>query len=368
MRNTLFITNGSTNHKILELCASFSNKLIILGNKKYDKAFDYELVQIGEYKEKMKVYYARSSLNLFKKARQLVKKENINLVVSHCPISSNAAAYTKLFKKNKTVFIMCQDFIEYNKESKQSIVQKNLKTAMLHIMLRLGCMLNEVVALSSHVKKKAEEYGAKNVKVIPVYGVNTRDFKNKKTNLRKKYKLENKNVILTASRLSPEKGVDYMIKAMVNIKEKIPNAILVVTAKGPYKQALEDLVKKLNLEDCIIFTGELPRKMMSDYYNMCDIFVMPSLREGLGFSAAEAMACIKPVVASNVGGIKDTVIHEKTGLMVEPRDVEGLSNAVMRVLEDGKLAKKLGDEGRKHIIQNFEEEFVNKKFTEFVNS
>lgn len=124
MKNTLFITNGSTNHKVLELCASFSDKLIILGNRKYEQQFKDELVQISKHREKMKIYYARSSLNLFGKARQLVNKEGINLVVSHCPISSNVAVYAKMFKKNKTIFIMCQDFIEYNEESVQNILSK----------------------------------------------------------------------------------------------------------------------------------------------------------------------------------------------------------------------------------------------------
>ncbi len=367
MRNTLFITNGSTNHRILELCASFSDKLVILGNKKYESEFLYELKQISKYKDRMRICYATSSLNIFRKSRQLVKRESINLVISHCPISSATAVYTKLFKKNKAVFIMCQDFIEYNKESIQNSLSKGLKTLMLHILLSISCRLTEVVALSNHVKRSAEHHGARNIKVIPIYGVNTQVFKKKRTDLRKKYKLENKKVIFTASRLSPEKGLDCLIKAMPSIKDKVPNVVLVIAAKGPYKDVLENLVKKLDLQDCVIFTGELTRNELPSYHNMADVFVMPSFKEGLGFNALEAMACLKPVVASNVGGIKDTVIDNKTGLMVEPRDVKGLAAAIIRLLKDKKFAESLAETGRKHVIQNFEESLVTRKFTEFVN-
>ncbi|MFH1332018.1 MAG: glycosyltransferase family 4 protein [archaeon] len=368
MRNTLFITNGSTNHKILELCASFSDKLIILRNKKYEFEFGFELRQISKHKEKMRIYYAKSSLNLFKRARQIVKKENINLIITHCPISSNAGVYTKMFKKNRVIFIMCQDFIEYNKETIQNPLSKTAKTLMLHLLLRIACRQTDVVALSNYVKNKAEHYGAKNVNVIPVYGVDTKEFTKKKTNLRKKYKLENKKVILTASRLSPEKGVDCTIRAMKEIIEKIPQATLVITAKGNYRPELEKLANKLKLNNHVVFTGEIPRKNMPEYYSMADVFVMPSFKEGLGFSAAEAMACETPVVASNVGGISDTVIHNKTGIMVEPRKERAIAEAIIKLLEDKKLAKKLAENGRKHVMQNFEEHLVNKKFSEFVNN
>ncbi len=367
MRNTLFITNGSTNHRILELCASFSDRLIILGNKKYESEFLYELKQVSKYKNKMRICYANSSLNLFRKSRQLVKSGHINLIVSHCPISSAAALYAKLFKKNKAVFIMCQDFIEYNKESVQNFLSKGLKTFMLHILLSISCRFTKVVALSNHVRKSAERHGAKNVKVIPIYGVNTQVFKKKKTDLRKKYKLENKKVIFTASRLSPEKGLDCLIKALPLIKNKVPNVFLVIAAKGPYKNVLENLVNKLNLQNYVFFTGELPRNELPSYHNMADVFVMPSFKEGLGFNALEAMACLKPVVASNVGGIKDTVIDNKTGLMVKPRDVKGLADAIIRLLKDKKFAESLAENGRKHVTQNFEESLVTRKFTELIN-
>lgn len=367
--NVLFITNGSTNHKILELCASFSDKLIILGNKKYEFEFGYELKQISKHKDRMKIYYAKSSLGLFRMSRLLVKKENIDLIVSHCPISTSAAVYTKIFKNNKIIFIMCQDFIEYNEESIQNPVSKYFKTLVLHLLLRISCRFSKVVALSNHISDRAKHYGAADVKIIPVYGVDTSIFKSLPkvgNDLRKKYNLVDRKVIFTASRLSPEKGVDYVIRALVKIKKGVPNAILVIAAKGPYKSFLEGLVVQLNLKGSVIFTGEFPRDMMPSYYNMCDVFVMPSFKEGLGFSVIEALSCEKPVVATNVGGIKDSVIDGITGLMVKPRDVDALAQSVIHILNNSSLANALKKNGRKHVIGNFEESVVSKKFIDFV--
>lgn len=367
--NVLFITNGSTNHRILELCSSFSDKLIILGNKKYEFEFGYELKQISKHKDRMKIYYAKSSLGLFRMSRLLVKKENIGLIVSHCPISTSAAIYTKFFKRNKVIFIMCQDYIEYNEESIQNPVSKYFKTLVLHLLLRVSCRFSKVVALSNHIKDRAKHYGAHNIKVIPVYGVDTSVFKSIPRvgdGLRKKYDLVGKKVIFTASRLSPEKGVDYVIRALVKIKKGVPNAMLVIAAKGPYRSFLESLVVQLNLKDSVIFMGELPKNELPSYHNMADVFVMPSFKEGLGFNALEAMACEKPVVATNVGGIKDSVIDGVTGLMVKPRDADALAQAVIHILNNPSLANALKKNGRKHVINNFEESVVSKSFVDFV--
>jgi glycosyltransferase involved in cell wall biosynthesis len=125
---------------------------------------------------------------------------------------------------------------------------------------------------------------------------------------------------------------------------------------------LKNLVKKLDLEQNVIFLGKIDYGLLPHYYNLCDIFVLPSIEEGLGFVSAEALACLKPVVASNVGGIPDIIIHNKTGILIERKNPEALSDAIIKLLKDKNLAKRLALNGQSHIKKNFEEERVMEKF------
>jgi Glycosyltransferase len=92
-----------------------------------------------------------------------------------------------------------------------------------------------------------------------------------------------------------------------------------------------------------------------------DIFVMPSLQEGLGLSLLEAQACAIPVVASNVGGIPTIVRHDVNGLLVAPREAPALAGAIMRIMDDKTLAMRLGRQGRCDVEQKFNLEIMTKQ-------
>jgi len=138
--------------------------------------------------------------------------------------------------------------------------------------------------------------------------------------------------ILYAGRLSPEKGV----RELVDAAEGLP---LVVVGEGPV-----DVPGSL---------GFVPHDELERLYGRAAVVVCPSHREGFGVVCAEAMAHGRPVVAGDVGGLRDLVVHEKTGLLVPPKDVGALRAALERLLADAELRRRLGDAGRARIAECF---------------
>ncbi len=175
-------------------------------------------------------------------------------------------------------------------------------------------------------------------------------------NLKQKLGLGKNKILLTTTRLVRRKGIDRVIKALSNVVEKHPDLVYMIVGDGPEKEYLKDLVSQNKLEKYVYFRGKVPYSELNDYYNLCDVFVMPSRTiepdvEGFGIVFLEAGACSKPVIGTFSGGIPDAIAHGKTGLLVEETDINQLSEAILRLFDDEELAARLGKEGRKRILE-----------------
>ncbi len=366
--NILFVTHsGSTHHRFMELYSEIANKVVILGYEKYKKNLEFEYEQIRD-KSKIKVYYTPTLMKYPIMTSRIIKKENIDLIISHCPISGTAATLANIFKKKRHALILCMDPVAcYREGTKENIIIRTIKIGILKLLLNISFRNAELAVASTELKRQSEKYGAKNILIIPSYGV-SKIFKpaKKDEGIIKKYNLKGNKTLLSITRLTPEKGTKYAILALGEIKKDIPNTKLIILGKGPEEEDLKNLARKLNIEKDVILLGHLRFNEMPKYYNTADVYVQPSLSEGLGLAPGEAMACKKPVVATNVGGIPDIVIDGKTGLLVKPRDHIAIAEAVKRMLMDEKLAKNLSENGYKHIKENFEEDQALKRFVNFL--
>ncbi len=158
-------------------------------------------------------------------------------------------------------------------------------------------------------------------------------------------------VVGIVARLSDVKGHIYLIEAMSNVVERIPDAKLLIVGEGKMKNELVKLVKSLGIEKSVFFLPEV--NDTKDVLSVMDLFVMPSLKEGLGLSLMEAMASGLCVIATAVGGIKSLIRDGYNGLLVRPKDTQQLSNAVLELLGDEQKRKYLGQNGQTFIRQNF---------------
>lgn len=156
-------------------------------------------------------------------------------------------------------------------------------------------------------------------------------------------------IVTAAASLTKRKGHEYLISASRILKQANCNIHVVLAGEGDMRPALQAQAQQLGVE--VSFLGlykDMPRLIASS-----DIFVMPSMMEGLGVAVLEALAARKPVIASAVGGLKESVINGKTGLSVPPGDPDALSNAIMKLLGDNDLAQKLAAAGQEHARNKF---------------
>lgn len=176
------------------------------------------------------------------------------------------------------------------------------------------------------------------------------------SDLKKRLGLQGKKILLTTTRLVSRKGIDTVIRSLETVKEKHPDIIYLVVGDGPEHDNLVDLVERYNLTDSVIFTGKIPYGELTEYYNLCDVFIMPSKTqvpdvEGFGIVFLEAGACSKPVIGSFSGGIPDAILNKKTGLLVEESNETQLAQAINSLLDNPEWAKKLGKQGRERILK-----------------
>jgi glycosyltransferase involved in cell wall biosynthesis len=145
----------------------------------------------------------------------------------------------------------------------------------------------------------------------------------------------------------PKKGILYLLRAMAYLPEKI--TLRIVDDGAPVKSFAPDLVKKLGLGRRVAFTGKLSAEALREEYRSAQVTVVPSLYEGFGLPAAEAMACGTPVVATTAGALPEVVGEEGTGILVSPRDARALEQA----LEDEGRRGKMGKAGRERVESLF---------------
>lgn len=156
--------------------------------------------------------------------------------------------------------------------------------------------------------------------------------------------------------LKPKYGPDYLIKAMALILAKHKNVELVMAGAGEMKKDLIQLAKLLNIYSQIRFTGPIPHQHVPLLLSQTDIFVMPSIfhNETFGVAAVEAQAMGIPVVATNVGGVPEAVVHGVTGILVEPKSEQDLAEAILRLIENPELRMQMGKAGRQHVLDKYD--------------
>ncbi len=201
-----------------------------------------------------------------------------------------------------------------------------------------------VTVVSNDLKKTIEyEYGITKVSVIPM-GVNLSMY-NPDNRVENFFENDGKPVILFVGRLAEKKGAKFLIQAMESI-----DAILIIVGDGPEKNELEKLSEKLDKD--IRFVGPKTKEELRTIYASCDIFCIPSIvasdgdKDGLPVALLEAMASGAPVIASNIAGIPEVVNDNHNGLLVKPKDSEGIEMAIKKLLNDEKLRRRMSEESR----------------------
>jgi len=208
-----------------------------------------------------------------------------------------------------------------------------------------------VIAISSYTADRVREIEDRPITIVP-YGATVSPLMSIKRD-------EDGHTIISVGRLIERKGFPFLLRAMPKVLEKIPDAKCAIIGGGPFLDDLQRLAKNLGIEDHVEIPGKVTQKGLENYFENANLFVLPSIidsrgdTEGLGVVIIEAMNYMVPAVASDVGGIRDIVIHEKTGLLVPEKDPKALADAIVRIFNDRTLAKKLTENATTHTNEHF---------------
>lgn len=246
------------------------------------------------------------------------------------------------------------------------------------LLRRIGSTVDVLTYLGEFTRKAiskglSEKAQRSMVKIAP--GINVEHFSpTDATELRKSLGLSDKKVIVSVGRLVHRKGQDYLIEAMPEILKSVPQAHLLLVGEGPYREHLEKLAKKHNLESSLTFIGRIQYKDLPMYICAGDIFVMPSRSrlmglevEGLGIVYLEASSCGLPVIAGSSGGAPDAVVQNETGLVVNGTDTKEIASAAVQLLTNIESSKEMGAVGRQWIIDKWRWEIWTKDFEDLLN-
>ncbi|MDX3375882.1 glycosyltransferase family 4 protein [Streptomyces sp. ME02-6991-2A] len=171
--------------------------------------------------------------------------------------------------------------------------------------------------------------------------------------IRERYGLGARPVILCAARLVPRKGQDTLIRALPAVRQAVPGAVLLLTGDGPYARTLRRLAEDTEVADHVILAGGQPHAQMPGHYAAADVFAMPCRTrrrglevEGLGIVFLEAAAAGLPVLVGDSGGAPDAVRDGETGHVVDGRDVDAVAGRLVELLRDREAAAAMGEKGR----------------------
>lgn len=219
-------------------------------------------------------------------------------------------------------------------------------------ILRLYALLDRVIlrwfdhvcVVSSGVADALRRFHVPSEKITMVdNGIDIGHFSVGRPVLREELELRENPLVGFVGRLAPEKGLEHLLHAAAGILNTLPSTKFILAGEGPERLTLEKLAKQLGIEKSVIFLGR--RSDLASIYASLDVFVLPSLSEGMPLAVLEAMAAKRPVVATRVGAIPKIVKDQQTGLLVDAGDIAGLQSAISLLLGHPDLCRNLGQSG-----------------------
>lgn len=224
----------------------------------------------------------------------------------------------------------------------------------IYLEKRASQITDRIISLTDREKQDYITYkiSSEDKLVTILSGIELKRFKqlseNQKDNLKKELGIPQDSLVIgTLGRLVPVKGTEFLIEAAKHVHFQHPNTSFVFAGDGPLRKRLITKAQELGLTKNTFFLGW--RENVSQILSIYDIFVLPSLNEGMGRVLAEAMALEKPIVASDTGGIPDLIVHGKNGFLVPPKNPVMLAKCIQILIEDKIKRENMGKTGKEMV-------------------
>lgn len=239
---------------------------------------------------------------------------------------------------------------------------------------RAICESDQIITISNYTKsyiiKQFPDAESKIFMLKSSVDGNKYYIKEKSKELLEKHKLNGRPIILTIARLSTSeyKGQDRVLKSLPRVLESVPDAIYLIVGGGEDSRVNEFLKYNPHLMDNVIFTGPVSDEAKVDYYNLGDLYILPSMYEGFGIVFIESLACGVPVIASDAYGCREGLLNGELGLLVQPEDTEEIASAIIKVLRKEASAQLYNREFlRKRNLEIYSIETWNKNVKNFLS-
>ena len=290
-----------------------------------------------------------------------IKRIKPDIVHAHYAFSAGfLAVITKPIHKAPVVItshgedIQVVKEIEYGmrlKRHRRLLINLSLKWCDAHVLVS-NSMKDAAIDAGSHEDKL---YTIHNMFALPNMRINEEQIKD----VLRKYEIpSNRKILLSVSRLHPTKGLNYLIESMKEVIHTYKDSHLVLAGDGEEREGLEKLVNEQGLKDYVTFTGWVEGLEKLALIRSCDVFCLPSLKEGLPITLFEPMYYSKPIVATNVGGVSEVL--GESGYIVEKANADSFSNAILKLLSDGSERRRVGEVVNKQISRFFPDNIIAK--------
>jgi glycosyltransferase involved in cell wall biosynthesis len=340
---------------LLNLCASqeksgCENSLLLFYNVHVPNVEFYERARRRGLSVRMVHCKGRADWRAVRQIEEYIQEDEVDLVHTH-GYKADLYGYLAAWRCHKPVVATCHNWVG--------------GTAALGIYNHLDRMalkkFNALAAVSDAVAQRLLAFGVPTEKIKTIAnGIDVTAFE--RAQPLPLLKDEGSIVVGVVARLDLQKGFEYLLRAARELCKMFPGLKIVIAGEGPDRSAIEEMIEQYGLQSSVVLAGQ--QSNMPAVYAAMDIFVLPSLNEGLPMTVLEAMAASKPVIATRVGAIPSVIRDGENGLLVVPKDTEGLRNAVASLLNDPARRRRLGDQAHAWVSQNYTSEAMALKYRE----
>ncbi len=298
------------------------------GAKKYDEIDGIKIIRTGSF--------LLFSFSAFWEVRKILKERKWDLVVEDI----NKLPFYSFYWHNFPLLVVVHHFFDkaiFREVNPLFGTYVYLSERSVPIFYRRKSFL----AVSQSTKEELLRKGIPEEKIKVIYcGIDHQLYR-----VNPDLKKDPVPTILYLGRLKKYKSIDLLLKALPLIMKKVSDVRLVIVGEGDYKSDLQNLTRNLGLEDRVIFTGFVDEKTKVEWLHRAWVSVYPSIKEGWGLTNIEANACGTPAIASNVPGLRESVLPEKTGFLFEYGNTQDLADKIISIVIDKELRDRLSQEG-----------------------
>lgn len=331
---------GGAENIVLQLCRNLDKEkyqiavATVMGGGVLEKEFAALGAQIFIFQKKGKFGF-----NILKSLRALMRQYKPDIIHTHLWSGDTWGRIAALLENH---YILVST--EHNRNEDESVLKKCVKHFLSYFTTQL---VASSVAIKSYQVKK-ELIDAKRIEVI-YYGIELERFPFRGVKVARYG--EGPLKLLTIGRLTHQKGQWILLEAMSKFDDIYPDATLTILGEGEMREELQTVAKRLRLDGRVKFLGKVANPQ--DYLKEADLFILPSLYEGLGVVLLEAMSIGVPVIASDIPAVDEVIENENNGLLFESENSSQLVDDILRIIKNVDLQQQLVENARKTVEEKF---------------